>query len=142
MAFLSTFIAVKPSLLVVKPSPTTSSSSSSLKHLNQLPLPDLRFPRTVTFAFASNQATAPRREPRGITKPRKISPELQALVGAPEISRTQALKVIWAYIKENNLQKPSDKKVIVCDEKLKNIFGGKDEVGFLEIAGLISPHFL
>lgn len=104
MAFLSTFIAVKPSLLVVKPSPTTSSSSSSLKHLNQLPLPDLRFPRTVTFAFASNQATAPRREPRGITKPRKISPELQALVGAPEISRTQALKVIWAYIKENNLQ--------------------------------------
>ncbi|KAL3647577.1 hypothetical protein CASFOL_008545 [Castilleja foliolosa] len=36
---------------------------------------------------------------------------------------------------------PEDKKVIVCDEKLKKIFGGRDRVGFLEIAGLISPHF-
>ncbi|CAN1759869.1 hypothetical protein LINPERHAP1_LOCUS7303 [Linum perenne] len=35
-----------------------------------------------------------------------------------------------------------NKKIIKCDEKLKKIFAGKDEVGFLEIAGLISPHFL
>ena len=37
-------------------------------------------------------------------KPRPISPALQEFVGAPEISRTQALKVIWAHIKANNLQ--------------------------------------
>ncbi|KAF7800540.1 upstream activation factor subunit UAF30-like [Senna tora] len=29
---------------------------------------------------------------------------MQALAGLPEISRTQALKHIWAYIKDNNLQ--------------------------------------
>lgn len=75
-------------------------------------------------------------------KPRPVSPEMQAVVGVPEIPRTQALKLIWAYIKENNLQDPENKKVIICDEKLKKIFGGKDRVGFLEIAGLISPHFL
>ncbi|XP_038888173.1 uncharacterized protein LOC120078055 isoform X1 [Benincasa hispida] len=138
MAFLSTFISGEPSLLVVK----ASATATSVKQPYQLPLPNLRFARTVTFASASNQATASHRQPRGIMKPRRISPEMQALVGAPEISRTQALKVIWAHIKEHNLQKPSDKKVIICDEKLKNIFGGKDEVGFLEIAGLISPHFL
>lgn len=40
------------------------------------------------------------------------------------------------------LQDPANKKVIVCDEKLKKIFAGKDRIGFLEIAGLISPHFL
>ena len=40
------------------------------------------------------------------------------------------------------LQDPQDKKVIVCDEKLKKIFAGKDRVGFLEIAKLIGPHFL
>ncbi|CAN1189522.1 hypothetical protein LINPERHAP2_LOCUS39942 [Linum perenne] len=39
------------------------------------------------------------------------------------------------------IQDPN-KKIIKCDEKLKKIFAGKDEVGFLEIAGLISPHFL
>lgn len=37
---------------------------------------------------------------------------------------------------------PADKKVIICDEKLKKIFGGKERIGFLEIAGLINPHFL
>ncbi|KAL6522533.1 hypothetical protein OROMI_031491 [Orobanche minor] len=37
---------------------------------------------------------------------------------------------------------PADKKVIICDEKLKKIFGGRDCVGFLDIAGLINPHFL
>lgn len=43
-------------------------------------------------------------EPRGLTKRRRVSPEMQAVVGVPEIPRTQALKQIWAYIKENNLQ--------------------------------------
>lgn len=75
-------------------------------------------------------------------KPRRVSPEMQAFVGVPEIPRTQVLKRIWAHIKEHNLQDPEDKKVIICDETLKKIFGGKDRVGFLEIAGLISPHFL
>ncbi|KAL9245824.1 hypothetical protein vseg_019429 [Gypsophila vaccaria] len=82
------------------------------------------------------------RKARGITKPRPISPELQELVGATEISRTQAVKAIWAHIKANNLQDPNNKKIIICDEKLKKVFAGKDSVGFLEISGLISPHLL
>ncbi|BAF29865.1 Os12g0507500 [Oryza sativa Japonica Group] len=38
-------------------------------------------------------------------------------------------------------QDPNNKKIIVCDEKLKKIFGGRDRVGFLEISGLLNPHF-
>ncbi|EPS70894.1 hypothetical protein M569_03867, partial [Genlisea aurea] len=84
-----------------------------------------------------------KREPRGIMKPRRVSPEMQAFLGGvSEIPRTQALKEIWAHIKLHNLQDPSDKKVIICDEKLKTIFQGRDQVGFLEIARLINPHFL
>jgi len=75
-------------------------------------------------------------------KPRPVSPEMQDLVGVPEISRTQALKQIWAHIKEHNLQDPENKRIIVCDDKLKKIFGGRERIGFLEIAGLISPHFI
>ncbi|KAK4795351.1 hypothetical protein SAY86_013345 [Trapa natans] len=93
--------------------------------------------RAVTVGAASSE-----KQPSGIMKPRPVSPEMQDIVGVREIARTQALKQIWAYIKENNLQDPQNKKVIICDEKLKKIFGGKDQVGFLEIAGLISPHFL
>ncbi|KAH6767074.1 SWIB/MDM2 domain superfamily protein [Perilla frutescens var. hirtella] len=100
---------------------------------------------TITAA-ASKQATeaeTKKREPRGIMKPRRVSPEMQEFLGGvAEIPRTQALKEIWAHIKQQNLQDPADKKVIICDEKLKKIFAGKDRVGFLEIAGLISPHFL
>ncbi|XP_073005409.1 upstream activation factor subunit UAF30-like [Typha latifolia] len=95
----------------------------------------------VSLRASDSPPPAGKRQPRGITKPRPVSPAMQALVGVPEIPRTQALKLIWAYIKQNNLQDPENKKIIVCDEKLKNIFGGRERVGFLEISGLLNPHF-
>ncbi|XVF67475.1 hypothetical protein PTKIN_Ptkin10aG0124300 [Pterospermum kingtungense] len=119
---------------------SANSSSSSSCSLRLLPT-NVRMVRTVTQATAS-KATTGTRAPRGIMKPRRVSPEMEALVGVPEIPRTEALKRIWAHIKEHNLQDPENKKIIICDEKLKKIFGGKDRVGFLEIAGLITPHFL
>ncbi|KAK1316794.1 hypothetical protein QJS10_CPA05g01260 [Acorus calamus] len=91
---------------------------------------------------ALKPAAAGKREPRGITKPRPVSLAMEDFLGVSEIPRTQALKQIWAYIKEHNLQDPDNKKVIVCDEKLKNIFGGKERVGFLGISGLLNPHFM
>ncbi|XP_062214515.1 upstream activation factor subunit UAF30-like [Phragmites australis] len=78
----------------------------------------------------------------GITLPKPVSPALQAIVGAPEIPRTEALKRLWAYIKQHNLQDPADKKVVVCDEKLKVLFAGRERVGFLDIAKLLNPHFV
>lgn len=78
----------------------------------------------------------------GITQPRPISPAMQKFLGVPEIPRTKAIKKIWEYIKENNLQDPANKKEIVCDESLKSIFGGRERVGFLEISGLMKPHFI
>ncbi|KAK7851135.1 SWI/SNF complex component SNF12 homolog [Quercus suber] len=103
---------------------------------------NLRTVRTVTSATVSSNEAPQKRAPRGIMKPRPVSPEMQDLVGVPEISRTQALKQIWAHIKEHNLQDPENKRIIVCDDKLKKIFGGRERIGFLEIAGLISPHFI
>lgn len=40
------------------------------------------------------------------------------------------------------LQNPQNKREILCDEKLKAIFEGKNAVGFLEIGKLLSPHFV
>ncbi|KAI3675338.1 hypothetical protein L1987_84927 [Smallanthus sonchifolius] len=98
---------------------------------------------SVTYATASEPATeTKKRAPRGFSKPRPVSPEMKEFLGGrTKIPRTEVLKVIWAHIKENGLQDPANKRVIVCDEKLKKIFGERDQVGFLEIAGLISPHF-
>ncbi|KAL3814293.1 hypothetical protein ACJIZ3_015561 [Penstemon smallii] len=126
------------------PSETASFAKSSSAASFRLIPANIRAVRSVKLSAASKPATeTEKREPKGIMKPRRVSPEMQAFLGGvPEIARTQALKEIWAYIKQHSLQDPADKKVIVCDEKLKKIFGGRERVGFLEIAGLISPHFL
>ncbi|KAJ3697093.1 hypothetical protein LUZ61_000798 [Rhynchospora tenuis] len=85
------------------------------------PLPSLSFrPTTVAVvryrAVAVAEMTANEgvkknpRQGKGIMKPRPISAELQELVGAPEMARTDVIKAVWAYIKDNNLQDPEKKK--------------------------------
>ncbi|KAG8098291.1 hypothetical protein GUJ93_ZPchr0013g35047 [Zizania palustris] len=58
----------------------------------------------------------------GFTKLCSLSPTLQEFVGAPELARTEVVKKLWAYIRENNLQDPSNKRKILCDDTLKKIF--------------------
>ncbi|XP_057448842.1 protein TRI1-like [Lotus japonicus] len=78
----------------------------------------------------------------GIQKVVPVSSELGKFLGSPEVSRTDAVKRVWEYIKLQNLQNPTNKKEIFCDDKLKTIFEGKDKVGFTEIARLLSNHFV
>ena len=40
----------------------------------------------------------------GLTAPKKLSPELADIVGVKEASRAMLMKLLWAYIKKNNLQ--------------------------------------
>nr|XP_017228061.1 PREDICTED: uncharacterized protein LOC108203570 isoform X3 [Daucus carota subsp. sativus] len=80
-----------------KPIFVTSPSAANLRRLT-----------CAASATPNPVETKKIREPRGITKPRPVSPEMQAIVGVSEIPRTQALKLIWAYIKEHNLQKRFD----------------------------------
>ncbi|KAL8062193.1 hypothetical protein ABFX02_02G130900 [Erythranthe guttata] len=97
---------------------------------------------TAAAAAAAKPSKEKKASTSGIMKPTPISPTLQSLVGAPEISRVGAVKKIWEYIKLHNLQNPSDKREIICDDKLKKLFNGQDKVGFLQIAKLLSPHFI
>ncbi|VFQ69463.1 unnamed protein product [Cuscuta campestris] len=78
---------------------------------------------------------------KGLLKPMKVSPALEKFLGASEVSRSDAVKKVWEYIKAENLQNPANKKEIRCDDKLKTIFSGKDTVGFLEVAKHLSQHF-
>ncbi|KAJ4952187.1 hypothetical protein NE237_029019 [Protea cynaroides] len=75
-------------------------------------------------------ATKPRAASRnsGILKVTPVSPAMRKFLGVPETSRTEAVKKIWEYIKLNNLQNPTNKREIHCDEKLKTIFDGKEKV--------------
>jgi len=75
-----------------------------------------------------------------LSKPLTLSPELQAVVGAGPMPRTEVVKQLWVYIKKHDLQNPANKRNILADEKLKAVFGGKGEVTMFEMAKLISPH--
>ncbi|KAL0920696.1 hypothetical protein M5K25_009857 [Dendrobium thyrsiflorum] len=93
-------------------------------------------------ANAAAPAVGAAAEPKGILKPVPVSAAMRKFIGQPEISRAEAVKKVWDHIKLHQLQNPSNKKEIICDEKLKIIFEGKDKIGMMEIAKLLSPHFL
>ncbi|XP_071701453.1 protein TRI1-like [Rutidosis leptorrhynchoides] len=98
---------------------------------------------TAADSYSIITAAAPKRgRPAGILKSTPVSPALGEFLGVSEISRTNAVKKVWEYIKSNKLQNPANKKEIICDDKLKTIFSGKDKVGFLEIAKLMTQHFI
>lgn len=78
----------------------------------------------------------------GIMAPVSVSPAMKKFLGVSEVSRTEAVKKIWDHIKAKNLQNPANKREILCDEKLKGIFGQKANVTMFEIMKLISPHFI
>lgn len=75
-----------------------------------------------------------------LSKPMTLSPELQAVVGAGPMPRSEVTKKIWEYIKKNDLQNPKNKRNILADDKLKVLFGGKAEVTMFEMTKLVSPH--
>lgn len=87
-----------------------------------------------------------RKSPSGFAKPNKISNELCDFIGVPhgtEKSRTDITRYINSYVKEHNLNKPTNRRVILPDEKLKAILNVKEgeEVTFFILQRLISHHF-
>ncbi|CAH8255070.1 unnamed protein product [Arabidopsis lyrata] len=64
----------------------------------------------------------PKKKGGGFTKVCSLSPELQAFTGTAQLARTEVVRMLWKYIKENNLQDPSDKRTIICDESLRSLF--------------------
>lgn len=51
-----------------------------------------------------------------------LSEPLSALLGETQLSRPQTVKKIWEYVKSNELQDPSDKRQIVCDDAMRAVF--------------------
>ncbi|CAA7404329.1 unnamed protein product [Spirodela intermedia] len=61
----------------------------------------------------------------GFTKLCSLSPQLQTFVGASELARTEVVKQLWAYIRKHDLQEPTNKRKIVCDARLQELFNVK-----------------
>ena len=72
---------------------------------------------------------------------RPLTPQgpLAVVVGSDPLPRGQVVAKVWDYIRKHNLQKPTDKRVIVADAKLKAIFG-KDECTMFEMNKFIAQY--
>ena len=70
----------------------------------------------------------------------KVSPSLEAIVDAKELSRGDVTKKIWEYIKLHNLQDPNNRRKILPDDKLSKVFGGSHAVDMMEIAKFLKNH--
>ena len=73
---------------------------------------------------------------------RPLTPDaaLGAVVGTKALPRTEVVKKLWSYIKRNNLQDTENKRMINADDKLRDLFGGKDQVSMFEMTKLVSQH--
>ncbi|KAJ2900150.1 Upstream activation factor subunit spp27 [Zalerion maritima] len=75
----------------------------------------------VEDSDAEGAAEKPKRN-TGFQKPFNLSFPLSELVGGEQMSRPQVVKKIWEHIKANDLQDPSDKRHINCDDKMTAVF--------------------
>lgn len=73
-------------------------------------------------------------------QPMRLSDELAAIVGRGPMPRTEVTKKLWAYIKANKRQNPSNKRNIIPDDKLAKVFGSKKEVNMFEMVKLVNKH--
>ena len=99
---------------------------------------------TVPLLAKATKSGAPRvkrQAPAALLAEYNVSPALASIIGSPTISRPQAVKAMWTYIKANELQNPANKKEIVCDDAMKAAFG-VDRMGMMQLAKHMNPHFL
>ena len=68
------------------------------------------------------------------------SSELAAVIGNTPMPRSEVTKKVWDYIKANGLQDQQNKRMINADDKLRVIFGGKDQVSMFEMTALVNKH--
>ncbi len=91
-------------------------------------------------AVKSDAVPAKKRTPNAaFMKALTPSAALAAIVGAAPLPRTEVTKKVWEYIKKHKLQDEVQKRVIVADAALMEIFG-KARADMFEMTKLINSH--
>jgi chromatin remodeling complex protein RSC6 len=91
-------------------------------------------------AAAAKKPAAARKPNAAFMKAMTPSAQLSAVVGSTPLPRTEVTKKVWDYIKKQNLQDAANRRMINADDKLKAVFGGKNQVSMFEMTKLISDH--
>ena len=90
---------------------------------------------------AKAKKPATKRKPNAaFMKPMTPSSTLAAVVGNSPMPRTEVTSKLWGYIKKNNLQDKTNRRMINADDKLREVFGGKKQVSMFEMTKLVAKH--
>ncbi len=73
-------------------------------------------------------------------KPVQPDEKLASVIGNEPAARTEITSKVWDYIRSHNLQDPENKRFIKADDKLKEVFDGKDRVSMFELTKLVFGH--
>jgi chromatin remodeling complex protein RSC6 len=111
---------------------------------------DKIYDKTIRELLKKNRRKAAKtgsRQPIGFTKPTLISSDLAAFLGLDaknEISRVEVCKMLYAYIKSNNLQDPSNGRHIVPNDPLRTLLGVKesDDLTYFNLQSFLRIHFV
>lgn len=68
------------------------------------------------------------------------TPALARIVGSSPLSRGEAMRKVWDYIKNHDLQDKVNKRMINADDALREVFEGKAQLSMFEMTGYISRH--
>ena len=91
-------------------------------------------------AAPKKKSGAKRKPNAAFMKPMNPSSTLAAVVGSSPMPRTEVTSKLWGYIKRNNLQDKTNRRMINADDKLREVFGGKRQVSMFEMTKLVSRH--
>ena len=86
------------------------------------------------------KAKSKRKPNAAFMKPMNVSSTLAAVIGSNPMPRTEVTSKLWGYIKKNNLQDKTNRRMINADDKLRDVFGGKKQVSMFEMTKLVSKH--
>merc|ERR1711904_737643 len=118
------------------PTTTTKKTTITKAALKKITAEKRRAGKAASKAAGKKNALAMKKAGKGIFAPKKLSDALSAICGKKTAPRTEVTKLVWAYIKKNQL---NNGRVIKPDSQLKAIFPVAT-IDMLKMPGYIGKH--
>jgi upstream activation factor subunit UAF30 len=96
-------------------------------------------PRRSSTSGGKNDDSNKKKKKTSNQPPYRLSQELTAVVGTVILPRPQVVKQLWIYIKSHDLQDPADKRRIICDDLLQQVFK-KPKISMFAMNAELSRH--
>ena len=68
------------------------------------------------------------------------TPELAHVIGSKPLTRGDAMKRLWDYIKKHDLQDAKNRRMINADDNLRPVFDGNAQLSMFEMTAYVSRH--